>query len=553
MNARRTGPGSNLPSLRLHLFGASRLSANGVDTGLALKRGFALLAYLAHARRPIPRGHLASLLWSDVDESVGRARLRRLVYRVESAAGKDLIVAVGDNVDLEPGRLTVDSLEFAELAQDLVASEPSAPSTSTDSVDAWVAVASRPLLQDLDSLPEAFEEWRRERQVDYDQLLARLLRHVAQVQVGTGDAVAALGTVEKLLRLDPHDEASYVLLMQVHAAAGSVSGIEGAYTRCADALRAEFGIPPGPTTDKAYLALLESAKTDFGRSAPHEEAPSLRFAVSARSTVAYATLGRGPRVLVVMPSFRSHIEVAWEEPKLRRAFRTLAGRFKVVMFDRPGSGLSERLGMSGTSESAAADVLAILDHAGIEKACLFATSDSGPTAVRIAAEHPDRVDRLLLYGTMAKGSHAEDYPWAPTREVWEAWLDKMVTGWGGPSGIEDWAPSVAGDPHVRAWWARMVRQSVSPASLRLVVEGLRDTDVRPLLARVKAPTLVIHRRGDRACWYAGGEFLAQHIPRARLVPLDGEDHWWWQGDVDEILRLVLAFAEGEELTRHKAT
>jgi pimeloyl-ACP methyl ester carboxylesterase len=86
-----------------------------------------------------------------------------------------------------------------------------------------------------------------------------------------------------------------------------------------------------------------------------------------------------------------------------------------------------------------------------------------------------------------------------------------------------------------------------------VVEGLRDTDVRPLLARVKAPTLVIHRRGDRACWYAGGEFLAQHIPRARLVPLDGEDHWWWQGDVDEILRLVLAFAEGEELTRHKAT
>jgi pimeloyl-ACP methyl ester carboxylesterase len=247
-----------------------------------------------------------------------------------------------------------------------------------------------------------------------------------------------------------------------------------------------------------------------------------------------------------MPSFRSHIEVAWEDPNLRRAFRTLATTFRVVMFDRPGSGLSERLGTSGTSESAAADVLAILDHAGIQRACLFATSDSGPTAIRIAAQNPERVERLLLFGTMAKGMYASDYPWAPTHEVWEAWLDKLLKGWGGPSGIEDWAPSVATDPRVRAWWARMLRQSVSPASLRVTVEGFRDTDVRSLLQHIKAPTLVMHRRGDRACRYAGGEFLAQGIPNATLVSLEGEDHWWWQGALDEVLRLMLAFANGDE-------
>jgi len=79
-----------------------------------------------------------------------------------------------------------------------------------------------------------------------------------------------------------------------------------------------------------------------------------------------------------------------------------------------------------------------------------------------------------------------------------------------------------------------------------VVEGLRDTDVRPLLGQIKAPTIVMHRKGDRACRYGGGEFIAQHIPNAKLVPLEGEDHWWWQGDLDAVLRLVLDFANGDQ-------
>ena len=535
-----------MPPVRLTLFGASKLLANGVETGLALKHGFALLAYLAHNRRPVPRGHMASVLWADVDESVARARLRRLVYRLETTAGASLIVAKGDNLELRPGRLEVDTLEFASVAQHVLGSQPSAASVDIETLQAWVELASQPLLQDLDSLSEAFESWRRARRIDHDQLLGRLLRYMAQWQGFSGDAAAALGTAEKLIRLDPYSEPAYVLMMQLHATQRSVSGVEATYMRCADVLRAEFGIRPSPTTDQAYLALLRTAKELSGPAALGEEAPSLRFATSARSTVAYATLGQGPRVLVVMPSFRSHIEIAWEDPNLRRAFQTLATRFKVVMFDRPGSGLSERMGASGTSEAAAADVLAILDHAGIDRACLFATSDSGPTAIRIAAQNPERVERLLLYGTLAKGKHAPDYPWAPTHAVWETWLDKLLKDWGGASGIEEWAPSVAADPRVRAWWSRMVRQSVSPASLRVVVEGLRDTDVRPLLGQIKAPTIVMHRKGDRACRYGGGEFIAQHIPNAKLVPLEGEDHWWWQGDLDAVLRLVLDFANGDQ-------
>jgi len=325
-----------------------------------------------------------------------------LVYRLETTAGASLIVAKGDNLELRPGRLEVDSLEFASVAQHVLGSQPSAASVDIETLQAWVELASQPLLQDLDSLSEAFESWRRARRIDHDQLLGRLLRYMAQWQGFSGDAAAALGTAEKLIRLDPYSEPAYVLMMQLHATQRSVSGVEATYMRCADVLRAEFGIRPSPTTDQAYLALLRTAKELSGPAALGEEAPSLRFATSARSTVAYATLGQGPRVLVVMPSFRSHIEIAWEDPNLRRAFQTLATRFKVVMFDRPGSGLSERMGASGTSEAAAADVLAILDHAGIDRACLFATSDSGPTAIRIAAQNPERVGNRRV-GAVSRG------------------------------------------------------------------------------------------------------------------------------------------------------
>jgi len=148
----RTSPESALPPVRLTLFGASKLLANGVETGLALKHGFALLAYLAHNRRPVPRGHMASVLWADVDESVARARLRRLVYRLETTAGASLIVAKGDNLELRPGRLEVDSLEFASVAQHVLGSQPSAASVDIETLQAWVELASQPLLQDLDSL-----------------------------------------------------------------------------------------------------------------------------------------------------------------------------------------------------------------------------------------------------------------------------------------------------------------------------------------------------------------------------------------------------------------
>tara|TARA_R110002020_G_scaffold112746_5_gene259326 strand:- start:2907 stop:4067 length:1161 start_codon:yes stop_codon:yes gene_type:complete len=309
------------------------------------------------------------------------------------------------------------------------------------------------------------------------------------------------------------------------------------------AVREEFGIKPGPETESAYLAVLE--KTRRGLAPPAAaDGPVIRFAPAPGGMVAYASLGEGP-ALVVCPGFVSHIEIAWESPRVRRALQALARDHRVLVFDRRGIGLSERVGPETTVDSAADDVIAMLDHAGVEAAWLFGASEGGPIALKLAATRPDRVHGLVLFGAMAKGSASPDYPHALPPAAFDSWLEQLVDAWGGPAGIEVFSPEGAGDPATRAWWARMLRHATSPAALRGVLGCLRDVDVRPLLAGIRVPTLVMHRQEDRAVRAGAGHHLATHIPGARWLPLPGDDHWWWNGDPDAVLSAITAFTSGQ--------
>jgi pimeloyl-ACP methyl ester carboxylesterase len=203
-----------------------------------------------------------------------------------------------------------------------------------------------------------------------------------------------------------------------------------------------------------------------------------------------------------------------------------------VVFDCRGVGLSERLGTPFNADSAVSDVLTILDHAGISQAWLFGSSEGGPVALRLAAEHPHRVRGLMLFGAMAKGSAAPDYPWALDPPAFDTWMGRMLAHWGGPSDLGLFAPGEESNLQMRSWWARMLRHATTPGSMRNTLAALRDVDVRHQLASIDCPVLVMHRVGDRAVRYEAGEFLAANIAGARLVPLDGADHWWWCGDVD---------------------
>jgi DNA-binding SARP family transcriptional activator/pimeloyl-ACP methyl ester carboxylesterase len=537
-----------LPLLELRILGVPSALACGREVALSLKRGFALLAYLAFHPGPVPRGHLAALLWPDAPAAQARTRLRRLAYTLEEAAGGTLLAGDADHLALLPAAVEVDALRFARFARRAVAASALADDALAEARH-WIARARRPLLDGVAFGADSFDDWLKAAAIEHEHLVARLLERVIDALSRRGEFAAALDLAENLIALDPWSEPGYVLLMQLHAMQGHGAGVEAAYARCADVLRAEFGIRPGPRTEAAYARIVEDLRRLMS---PRVERPAVRFAESAAGAIAYTVLGAGERALVVSPGFVCHIELALEHPPLRAFVEALARHFRVILFDRRGVGLSERLRARSTPAALAEDIVAILDDAGVRDAWLFGSSEGGLGAMRLAVDRPERVAGLCLFGSLARGAAAPDYPWALPAAAYDVWLKRLVAGWGGPIGLETFAPSGQDDPALRAWWARLVRHAVSPGGLETLLGGLRDADLRAELARIRVPTLVMHRRGDRAVRFDAGRHLAETIPGATWRPLEGVDHFWWCGDSEAILREVLAFtgaSTGSETSR----
>ncbi|MFT4101378.1 MAG: alpha/beta fold hydrolase [Burkholderiaceae bacterium] len=524
--------------MELQVFGVPAVVTRERRERIALKRAAALLGYLAFNAGPVPRSHLATLLWPDADETQARTRLRRLVYTLDGMLGGKVLLADDDCLALAQQAIETDALRFTRFARGAVSAR-SLDDGSLTQARRWIEHARRPLMQGIAFESETFDDWLKATSIEHEHLLARLLERVIDALAQRGEFASALELADQLLALDAYREPSYVLLMQLHALQGDGAGIEAAFTRCAEVLRAEFGIKPGPLTEQAYLRMIEDLRRP---SSPRVERPGVRFAEGELGTVAYAMLGSGERTLVIAPGFVCHIEISLENPAVRTGLAALAERFRVIVFDRRGVGLSERLGATSTPAAMAADISVILDHAGVPSAWVFGSSEGGLGAMRLAIDDPRRVQGLCLFGSLARGSAAADYPWALPAASFEVWRKRLVAAWGGPVGLETFAPSEKDDPALRAWWARLVRHAASPGALETILGGLRDADLRAELRRIGVPTLVMHRRGDRAVRFEAGEHLARSIPGAVWRPLEGVDHFWWCGDGAPVVQAIVEFA-----------
>ena len=194
--------------------------------------------------------------------------------------------------------------------------------------------------------------------------------------------------------------------------------------------------------------------------------------------IAYQVSGSGDRHLLLLPGFVTHLEVMWESPREAAAFLEALGRMaRVIAFDRRGIGLSDRIGLAPSAEATMHDMTAVLDAAGVKRAVVLSISGGGPAAILLAARRPERTRGLILYGTLAKGVAAADYTCALTAAQYKKWQSQIRSGWGGPVGLEAFAPSAAADPVTRAWWSRLLRLAATPGSMAAIVELLRDTDV----------------------------------------------------------------------------
>jgi pimeloyl-ACP methyl ester carboxylesterase len=267
-----------------------------------------------------------------------------------------------------------------------------------------------------------------------------------------------------------------------------------------------------------------------------------RYAKSGTINIAYQVTGEGPLDLVLVPGFVSHLENDWDEPRSALFLERLSSFSRLVRFDKRGTGLSDRPPGLPDLETRMDDVRAVMDAVGSERAALLGYSEGGPMSVLFAATYPERTTALVLYGTYAKRLDPdEDYPWAPTRSARLAYADEVERTWGTEGDLGTMAPNA--DPALRRWWSARARASASPGAARDLILVNSEIDVREVLPVVRVPTLVLHRNGDLDSGPDEGRYIADRIPGARFVELEGSDHVPWI-DSDQIVDEVEEFLTG---------
>jgi len=291
--------------------------------------------------------------------------------------------------------------------------------------------------------------------------------------------------------------------------------------------------------------------------------PETRYAKTEDGThVAYQVLGDGPIDLVAVPGWISNVEYNWEHPWPAAYFRRLATFSRLILFDKRGTGLSDRVPDSEppSLETRMDDVRAVMDSVGSERAVIYGVSEGGPMSILFAATHPERTTALIVYGASPRDAWAPDFPWGYTEEYLRKEMADVDRGWGTleytTAILSEWGgPSVADDEEFARWLAAYERVSASPGAANALSLMNFEIDVREVLPAISVPTLVLNREGD------GPEiarYMAERIPGASQKEFPGNDHIPWIGDRDAILDEIERFLsdvrdEQAELDRVLAT
>lgn len=272
--------------------------------------------------------------------------------------------------------------------------------------------------------------------------------------------------------------------------------------------------------------------------------PETKYAKSGDVSIAYQVVGNGGIDLVYVMGWVSNVEYFWEEPSMSRFLNRLAGFSRLILFDKRGTGLSDKVSQLPTLEQRMDDLRCVMDAAGSERAAIFGISEGGPMSALFAATYPGKTSHLIMYGSYARRIWAPDYPWAPTPEQRQVFFDAISKGWGGVVDLEILAPSAMHDERFKKWWASYLRKSASPADALALAKMNTDIDIRSILSAIQVPTLLLHRTDDRDARVEESRFMATQIHGAQFVELPGQDHLPWVGDTQRLLDEIEIFVTG---------
>ena len=271
-----------------------------------------------------------------------------------------------------------------------------------------------------------------------------------------------------------------------------------------------------------------------------------QYAKSGRVSIAYQVVGDGPTDLILVPGFVSHVELAWEEPRLAHFLGRLAAFSRLILFDKRGTGMSDPVEGPPSMGQRMDDIRAVMDAVGSRRSTLFGISEGGTLAVLFAHDHPERAEALILYGSWARRLAGPDYPYGPSARQLEEVIAGMDRAWASGEWWDGGRPSPTDDKRHRAWWARYLRTAASPAMAQNVIRMNMRMDIRDMLPAIEQSTLILHRTGDTWIDVGHARYLAEHIPSATYVELPGSDHRPWLGDVDAIVDAVEVFVTGHK-------
>jgi DNA-binding SARP family transcriptional activator/pimeloyl-ACP methyl ester carboxylesterase len=476
---------------------------------------FALL--VAQRGRAVAREELADALWGEALPRTWGPALRNVMSRVRvflADAGVDPTALAsgggGYQLRLPPGAV----VDLEQLEEQLVASRVALraddPARAGELAAMAVDVARRSFLPGVEG------PW-----VDSVRLRVRGL-HVQALQLAAqaglrGDGAAAVAPAQELVGLEPFGEEGYRLLMRAQAAAGNRAAALLTYMRCRSVLGDELGVEPSAQTERTYLQILR----EVGDDEPAQ--PETRYVHVGSARVAYHVTGNGPIDLAVTGGTYTHVDQIWRDAVPSMFFAHFLAATRLVFFDPRGAGASDPLPADATAgwASRQQDLRAVLDAVGSDRAVILAALDGGPLALRFAAETPGRVSGLVLVNTTARWLEAGGYPQGLSTQVAQALIRRVREVWGTERFAAELYPSLRTDVGFLRWYARLQRTMVSPHTAADGLSRLQQIDARPLLHRIRVPTLVLHRRTHSAFPLAQGRYLAGHIAGATLVELPG--------------------------------
>ncbi|AXT57925.1 alpha/beta fold hydrolase [Aquimarina sp. AD1] len=270
--------------------------------------------------------------------------------------------------------------------------------------------------------------------------------------------------------------------------------------------------------------------------------PNTNYIKSGHVNIAYQVFGSGTVDLVYIPGWISNIDYMWACPELVSFLQELGKIARVILFDKRGTGLSDRIATYPTLEERMDDIRAVMDAVGSKKAVLFGHSEGGSVSALFAATYPERTISLVSFGIFAKRVYSSDYPWAPTNEERQEVYDMIENNWGsGDMNLEALAPSKANDKNFMDWLASYFRSGASPGAAMMLTKLNTQIDIIDILGSINVPTLILQRTHDIDVKIEEGRFIAERISGAKFVELEGNDHLFWVGDTERVLQEIRTF------------